>query len=115
MPHEIKPALSSEHWAGPYPVRREDVTMQVKMRSDDTARIYFEQCSAPVDDTDSLHAIAALSLHGQPFGFTWEDVAALRDAFPKRGEPLSPWYDVVRLWDLLDRIAALLPPSTVGT
>lgn len=48
----------------------------------------------------NLHALAALCLHGQPFGFTWEDVRVLREQF-----------HVNLLQDLADRIAALLPPE----
>ena len=61
-------------------------------------------------DTRARHALAALALHGQDFGFTWEDVDMLRDC--------SGWMDLGEPWpkeasalrDLADRIAALLPP-----
>jgi hypothetical protein len=64
-----------------------------------------------VDPTpEERHAIAALALHGQPFGFTWEDVDWLR--------AMADWaeeYGVAAdgpAWvnALADRIAALLPP-----
>ena len=66
-----------------------------------------------------LHALAALALHGQPFGFTWEDVDALRyDAEQARRLAVlhaGRWYGdmhelEVRLSSIADRIAALLPP-----
>lgn len=49
-----------------------------------------------------LHALAALALYGQRFGFTHEDVRILRDLAE----------ELVRddLHDLADRIEALLPP-----
>src|SRR5690606_30074156 len=49
-----------------------------------------------------LHALAALALYGQRFGFTHEDVRSLRDLAE----------ELVRddLHDLADRIEALLPP-----
>ncbi len=73
----------------------------------------------------SDHAIAAICLHGHPFGFTREDVSLLRTeakkaigapsgrpgrptvayAFGSRGSPYQ------RLEDLADRIEALLPPE----
>ena len=58
---------------------------------------------------EERHALAALALHGQPFGFTWDDVDDLREIAPgfhHRGDG-----QVERaLLDLADRIAALLPP-----
>jgi hypothetical protein len=96
MPGKIEPALSSQEWAEPYPVVRDDVTMQVKMRGDGTCRIYIEKFSSPVDEERSLHAIAALALHGQEYGFTREDVAQVK----------QHGFD-----SLANRIAALLPPG----
>jgi hypothetical protein len=63
----------------------------------------------PFLDAD-CHALAALALHGQPFGFTREDVALLRD------EAESEWNgDEMptgrRLLALAARIEALLPPE----
>lgn len=54
------------------------------------------------------HALAALCLHEQPFGFTQQDVAMLRqeadDEWPASHEMHAA------LTNLADRIAALLPP-----
>ena len=57
------------------------------------------------------HAIAATALHGQPFGFTREDVALLREHFTwdvtcdvSEGAARSGT-------SLADRIEALLPPE----
>ena len=50
----------------------------------------------PIDFTADRHGLAALCLYGQPFGFTWDDVAMLEDL----DRP-----------DLASRIAALLPPK----
>lgn len=52
-------------------------------------------------DRSSRHATAALNLHDQPFGFTWDDVRHLRLYAEE-----APWMD-----ELASRIAALLPPS----
>ena len=58
------------------------------------------------------HALAALCLHGQSYGFSWEDVDALHlaadaceDACASSGEQ---WAKAVLA--VADRIAALLPP-----
>lgn len=72
------------------------------------------------------HGLAALCLHGQPFGFTREDVqdvqAAIREVRMNIGAKLYNPEDVPtiraledRLLALADRIAALLPPHIDGT
>jgi len=64
-------------------------------------------------DPDDRHQLAALALYGQPFGFTREDVAAIREA---RG-PLDgrcSHFGADEQFDygsLADRIEALLPPK----
>jgi hypothetical protein len=50
------------------------------------------------------HALAALALHGQPFGFTWQDVDVLRY------EATQGCTRAAILNMLAYRIAALLPP-----
>ena len=56
-------------------------------------------------ETNRPQALAALCLHGQPFGFTWEDVDRLRaECYPPGRTPLF------ELMHLANRIAALLPP-----
>lgn len=60
---------------------------------------------------DNPHGAAAAAIHGQPYGFTREDVRAIRDL-------VGAW----RSWSVMnakgdhfesiaDRIAALLPPE----
>ncbi len=71
------------------------------------------------------HALAALALHGQPFGFTWEMVDAIRDAGRRLdghfvsatshppGSMIPRAYAAgpgAYLSAIADRIAALLPP-----
>ena len=56
------------------------------------------------------HAVAALALHDQPYGFTGDDVDAIRTAAqydPGMGQ-LS-----MRLESLADKIEALLPPRAM--
>lgn len=78
------------------------------------------------DDTESIrwkdrrHALAALALHGQTFGFTRADVDALEEAIEEHANALEerrPWDGYMRTRNarhatLRDRIAALLPPRT---
>lgn len=60
------------------------------------------------------HQIAAMLLHGQPFGFTWEMVAALIEVI----DAADAEYDETAASRLarsaVDRIAALLPPTICG-
>lgn len=66
---------------------------------------------------DRKHALAALALHGQPFGFSEADIGLLgrladyahAAALPD-GEHSPPLDDALATNDLLYRIAALLPP-----
>lgn len=55
-----------------------------------------------------------LALHGQPFGFTWDDVDALLDAAQQMptfgGGPTGEDIPDPALTDLAARITALLPP-----
>jgi len=53
-------------------------------------------------EPDIALSVVRTLLHGQPFGFTWEDVDKLRES--------AHGYFGPELNDLSDRIAALLPP-----
>ena len=72
------------------------------------------------DDGRACKALAALALRDQPFGFTWDDVDALRYYADQNIEDAGPFGEG---WtsdetakaqstcrSLADRIAALLPP-----
>jgi hypothetical protein len=54
-------------------------------------------------------ALAAFALSGQPFGFTHQDVAAVRQAADRLGKEAMG----AELRGLADRLAALLPPASV--
>lgn len=54
------------------------------------------------------HGAAACALYGEPYGFTQEDVEALRDAFFVLTEHGG---DSGSIGHIADRIAALLPPT----
>lgn len=64
---------------------------------------------------DRLHAIAAVALYGQPFGFTREELDALRQHVTSCGEYGYACYCTVvdheRQQSALAKIAALLPPE----
>lgn len=61
-------------------------------------------------DGSGRHALAALALHGQPFGFTREDVAALWFVIQEREGLVGAPQHTLR--SLAERIEALLPPET---
>lgn len=107
MSDTIKPALTAEEWAalkkaadtglGPARVELERDGLYV-----------WRMGHAAILPNDLRPATAALCLHGQPFGFTWEDVDMVRDA------DVNGYLDRSaaerRYRDLAERIAALLPP-----
>lgn len=94
---EIKPALTPEQWE-----RREASFFGINMRlEEDGVGFGVADCETIFDD-EERHALAALCLHEQPFGFTRDDVDEL-------------WSAIANGWDglksLADRIEALLPPG----
>lgn len=64
------------------------------------------------------HALAALALHGQPFGFDWNDVLSLRSIQSLAREHVADCFKVdghePDIEDIIDRITALLPPREEG-
>jgi hypothetical protein len=101
---EIRPALTREEWAGATgaidPLMEPFTELHVSIQPDGALAIWGAY-DGGVQSPAARHALAALALHGQPFGFTWQDVDLLRDAV----DYLDP-----RIRTLADRIAALLPP-----
>jgi|SRR5579872_1655754 len=112
----VRPALTAEEWRTAA-VRRSDTGIPPLTE----AYIYAGSLNAArgddavMIDKAALHALAALALHEQPFGFTRDDVKLLR------GPAYSALLEVARdgeesaLADdalaLARRIAALLPPE----
>lgn len=116
MSEEMKPALTPDEWerfAADRPslsvekfrdlfIGRPTRNMSVRIRGDHVQLVEADEC----------HALAALALHGQPFGFTHEDVYLLEDEARWYAERQLP--DVKQaaaLRSLAARIAALLPPT----
>ena len=95
---KIEPALTPEEWAeweitqsGPLSVRRDTFGAL--------------QCGGCY--LGDGHAVAAVALHGRPFGFTWEMVYAIERA-ADRLSGSDP--NEVILREAAARIASLLPP-----
>ena len=99
MTPDKKPALTAQEWADAFDpeIHTDALLYEVS---------YLWGSARP-------HGVAALCLHGQPFGFTREDVELVRGL---RGRPSE--YDSSPIEDddpaldaLADRIEALLPPE----
>jgi len=118
MSDTIGAALTPEEWAagsaefGRYTVSRyqydcEDGGIGVELQvSSDLAQKDWSH--AP---DELVHAAAALCLHGQPFGFTQDDVTTILNALNEG----AGWYGVSgdtleELKGIMVRIEALLPP-----
>lgn len=95
---EIKPALTPEEWADKSAVRPWGIFDNV-----------IDEASFRDLGPEGKHAAAALCLHGQPYGFTWEDVVLLMAEVSTLTGYIDEEEDAH--WrSLADRIAALLPP-----
>lgn len=97
----IEPALTPEEWADiqEYPTVDQVAEAAPSLVSARYIRIPMTR-----------HALAALALHAQPFGFTPQDVAALRFAAQEMLAECSYAHADI-LTSLADRIQALLPPA----
>jgi hypothetical protein len=116
MTYKIAPALTPEEWA--------EGKKAKAFTSEYKGVLPFEEAvhrgsaygfaladqyeTTSTNDPELMHAAAALCLHGQPFGFTWEDVKMLRDNVASQGPRESAFGAFL---NLADRIAALLPPE----
>ncbi len=105
---EIKPALTAEEWEMGYASKDLRIELRSGGRVGVTAHAY--PLGGGLGDPRDLPALAALCLHGQPFGFTREDVIVLRAMQDRINfEALDRGIPSVK--DLADRIEALLPPE----
>lgn len=105
MSEKLEPALTPEL------LRR---FKQVQMNVADSATTDEMVVDAVLDVARTPHQLAALALHGQPFGFTWEDVDREWRMCPntKYQEGPPPVFRPCGECDhcgMVRRIAALLP------
>lgn len=125
---EVTPALTPKEWAA----KEAEVSswLRIAVLQDGLLAVSVAPDDAHANDGESSpihmatvgyaerpHALAALALHGQPFGFTWEDVDELRsgaelDEDNASGHLAGPFTSPLRA--IADRIAALLPPRGAG-
>lgn len=103
----IKPALTAEGWAQKYHYSADidPATGNLRINHDEGWVTIDGSASGKLE----RHAIAALALYGQPFGFTREDVEVLRR------EAYDEWYGASHpnpgdvMLSIAARIEALLP------
>jgi hypothetical protein len=117
---EIRRALTAEEWVGEDGYARYDMGYGIVMMDDGGATtIELGDDAGFCLVGGHRHALAALCLHEQSFGFTREDVDHLRamarstvtHGHGDYGPPdqYNPW-----ITSLADRIEALLPPEDEG-
>jgi hypothetical protein len=105
---DVKAALTPEEWEsksyehGFSAARIEDGELRVT----DSPGTHYIQFGS-----EDRHALAALALYEQPFGFTWDDLIAMYAAI-RAAERAGPYGDDLAnvLRPIRDKIAALLPP-----
>ena len=103
---DVKPALTAEEWADP-------------PYMNDGKPWWFCEDTFYEGEIENPHAVAAVCLHEQSFGFTRKDVRVLR-MNAEEADRTSPVMDVSppirggdHLRSLADRIEALLPTEDV--
>jgi hypothetical protein len=115
---KIGPALTPEEWADTA-FRKPGPGGYLCIASG--SFVVFECYDPPMLEGQKRHALAALCLYQQPFGFTHEDIALLRklneandyaqgDRFGVLDVEITP-DETARLQSLASRIASLLPPK----
>jgi hypothetical protein len=121
---EIKPALTKEEWASLALPASGVTPYQNETKGEQLVRWAVNETY----DVDR-HGLAALCLHNQPYGFTWEDVEMIQsdianaEAAAKGIEKLEGLSDVAKYHireqarigidchkNLVARLSALLPP-----
>lgn len=106
----VHPALSAKEWAG---------GLAGPFQLDPETREISEYTGGPDGsfrvDAKDRHEMAALLLHGQPFGFTWAMHDAIRDMLAEHeGDSFHPLPDDERalVRAALANMAALLSPRS---
>ena len=115
MPDEIQPPMTEEEWRTPgieWMVNGRRCSAECYTdRQGGMVNVLFVESGRSAVTGRQRHALAALCLHGQTFGFTVYDIARLRDAAKRLGES-GHWPDEISgLLSIADRIAKLLPPE----
>jgi hypothetical protein len=131
----IEPALTPEEWAAR---EKFDGFCEGAKITKEGFRIVYDAGTAALDADQLRHGIAALALHGQPFGFTRKDVGLLVRCAESCERQIAAWNAEAQIRDmstgsgvlamvssnreleqraqhfrsLAARIAALLPPDT---
>jgi hypothetical protein len=129
-PGNVRPALTPAEWAeGSARGRGCDSDQEFHRHSDgDLSMMEDGAVAAIIGDPATMHALAALALDGQPFGFTWGEVTILLNearvlqmvTLPlvrSRGDAEHEALleaKVAGLKSIASRIAALLPPREVA-
>jgi hypothetical protein len=121
----VQPALTPEEWKAPNVIRG-STRAGLSKGQREQQELIIDNPSRPGSvsfhsDPQERHALAALALYGQTFGFTREDVEMLREeaddvvkeAF-EAGERVAASRNprALSILALADRISALLPPET---
>lgn len=100
----MKPALTAEEWARTFAAWRDNPSEQDLLDEPRVALTAWTLMHRKLPH--EAHALAALCLHGQPFGFTREHVAAVLLAAGREVGSLER-----DLEDVAELIEALLPPE----
>ena len=107
MPDPISPALTPDEWQR----RVVDRPPRAITAHDGVLTVHGVGTSVQIPD-ELRHPLAALCLHGQPYGFSQADLRSLEAIYrwviadPRNLGPVAD--DVERVYDLADRITALL-------
>lgn len=112
MSEEVQAALTEEEWEWLFVEQVNDRSGGAGIE-DSTGELYITLADyhgaggEPDIGVTDRHALAALALHDQPFGFTWEDVEACLKIEGGGGQYEQ---EEAVLRSLATRLAALLPP-----
>lgn len=106
----IEAALTAEEWAAhPNTHHVRFASMEPGAPGGEVKWTADRPLSDPPLYFPTRHGIAAVNLHGQPFGFTWEDVDMIR-RYADNASQHWAFGDEAGLGALADRIEALLSP-----
>lgn len=125
MSEPIKPALTPEEWPSLAKkfYRREVDCRSITIARPDWGVFMLQERPKPLGEPgydyyriaavspEECHALAALALYGQPFGFTREDVVLVRVVAEEWSGDMSISGYTARLNSIAKRIEALLPPE----